>query len=178
MDAWVRDAKWRLLVIAVLVFAMYGLKRHYAAAPVEMLGWIMAPTAKLVTSVSGLPFELEPGAGYINRDHMFSIAKPCAGINFMVAAIGMLGFLTFSRARSLRSAAAVIAVSLLAAYAVAVLVNAARILFAIELSGYHVTSSFWTAARLHRAEGIVMYFGGLLLLQLCTTRALGALDRR
>ena len=46
----------------------------------------------------------------------------------------------------------------------AVVVNAARILVAMRLASADLASGWWTAARIHRLEGIAVYFAGLLSL--------------
>ena len=55
-------------------------------------------------------------------------------------------------------------VSLLASYVAGVMINAVRISIAMWLAAHPVTLSTLTAADIHRLEGIVVYFGGLLLL--------------
>lgn len=177
MSAARRGWIWRAIAAGAMTLAMLGLKRHYAQASVESLAWIMAPTAKLVSLAGGVHFDLERGAGYISREHLFVIAKPCAGINFMVAALGMLGFSSSSRVRDPGTCAGAVVASLLLAYLASVLVNSARILVAIEVGSRAWGSAFWTAARVHRAEGIVTYFGGLVLLHAAVSRVLPLLDR-
>ena len=59
----------RVASLAAIVFAMWGLKRHYSGAAVEDLRWILWPTAQIVAAVTDSPFELEPGAGYLSRRH-------------------------------------------------------------------------------------------------------------
>jgi exosortase K len=81
----------RAVSLAAVVLAMWGLKRHYADAEVEDLRWILWPTARLVAAATGSPVELEPGAGYLSRRHLFLIEKSCAGVNFMIAALGLTG---------------------------------------------------------------------------------------
>jgi exosortase K len=152
-------------LLAVILAAMLALKHHYSVAPVERLTWILGPTAQLVALATRTPFAWEPGAGYMSREQMFLIEKPCAGINFMIAALGMLGLLLSRRPFGFRSGAAIVATSLGLSYVAAVLVNAVRIVFALWLAAHPLVSGFWTGARVHRLEGIVVYFGGLLLLQ-------------
>jgi len=151
-------------MLAVAVLAMWGLKRYYADAPVDDLAWILTPTARLVTSVTGVAFDYQAGAGYISRERFFLIAKPCAGINFMIAAFGMIAWAGRRRATSALGAADVIVVSLFVSYAAAVCVNATRIASALWLAAHRADIAWLTAAQLHRVEGIVFYFGGLVAL--------------
>ena len=154
----------RLVVLAAAVLIAWGLKRHYADATADDLGWILAPTSRLAAAMAGTTFVLQPGEGYFSREHLFVIAKPCAGINFMVAAFGMLVLALLHRAGSPVSAAGVLGASLVASYGAAVLVNAVRIVVALWLAAHPIGSSAYSAAEVHRLEGITVYFGGLVLL--------------
>ena len=91
----------------------------------------------------------------------------------MLAAFGMLVFTLFHRVRTIVSAGIVLGVSLLVGYTAAVVVNAARIAMAMWLAGHPVAPSISSGA-LHRLEGILVYFGGLMLLYEAAQR----LDRR
>ena len=161
-------------VVAAALFIAWGLKRHYADARVDDLVWILAPTAQLVGVVTGAAFTLQQGEGYFSREHLFLIEKTCAGINFMIAAFGMLVIALIHRAESVVKAAQVLGVSLLASYSTAVVVNAVRIAIAMWLGAHPAALPAVGAADLHRLEGIVVYFGGLVLLYELAQR----LDRR
>jgi exosortase K len=154
----------KICVIAGAVLIAYGLKRHYAAARADDLWWILSPVTRLVGGMTRTRFAFQPGEGYFSRDRLFLIEKSCAGINFMIAAFGMLVVALLHRVGSRFSAARVLAMSLLASYSTAVLVNAVRIAIAISLSAHPAGLSALSAADLHRVEGIVVYFGGLVLL--------------
>jgi exosortase K len=156
--------KTKLCVLAVMALVIWGMKRHYAAAGADDLSWILSPTARLVNVVTGTAFAAVPGEGHVSYERLFIIEKSCAGINFMIAAFAMLVFALFHRVASGVSGAGVLAVSLLASYGAAVLVNATRITIAMWLTGHPVAASALTAAAVHRYEGIAVYFAGLLLL--------------
>jgi exosortase K len=156
--------KLRLAVLAIAILIAWGLKRHYSDARTDDLTWILGPTARVVGVVTGTTFAPEPGEGYLSRDRLFVIEKACAGINFMIAAFGMLVFALRHRIGSPMSAACVLAVCLLASYSTAVVVNALRIVVALWLAAHPVAPSLLSAAGVHRLEGIAVYFGGLVLL--------------
>ena len=82
--------KMRICVMVCAVLMAWGLKRHYAGARADDLMWILSPTARLVGVATGQSFTMQPGEGYFSRDRLFLIEKSCAGINFMIAAFGML----------------------------------------------------------------------------------------
>ena len=161
--------KTKLCVAAVAVLIIWGMKRQYADARADDLGWILSPTARLVGVMTGARFTVAPGEGYFSHERLFLIEKSCAGINFMIAAFGMLTFARFHRVRSSLSGARVLGTSLLASYSAAVLVNTARIAIAMWLAGRSIFTgaaahSIFTPAQVHRLEGITVYFGGLVVL--------------
>ena len=156
--------KTRFLVVLAAALIAWALKRHYSDARADDLLWILTPTAHLVGVVTGAMFTLQPGEGYLSREHFFLIEKSCAGVNFMIAAFAMLSFALMHRVGSAVSAARVLAVSLIAAYAAAVVVNTVRIALAMWLAAHPATPSAFSAADVHRVEGILVYFGGLVLL--------------
>jgi exosortase K len=156
--------KTKLAMLALVALVMWRMKRYYADASVDDLQWILGPTARLVTAVTGAPFDWEPGEGYLSREHFFLIEKACAGINFMIAAFGMVAWVLGRRVGSYLSGAVALLVSVLASYAAAVLVNAGRITVAMWLAAHPVRIQWMTAVQIHRFEGIVFYFGGLVLL--------------
>jgi exosortase K len=156
--------KTRLAFVAIAILIAWGLKRHYADAQPDDLSWILGPTARLVSATTGEAFVMQPGEGYFSRERLFLIEKSCAGINFMIAAFGMLMLALLHRVGSRFSAARVLTVSLLASYSAAVLVNAVRIAIAMWLGAHPSALSAFSASDVHRVEGITVYFGGLVLL--------------
>jgi exosortase K len=156
--------KTRVCVVAVVALVVWGLKRHYADASADDLWWILGPTAGLVSVTTGTSFDVVPGEGYFSAARLFLIEKSCAGINFMIAAFGMLVFALFHRIASGVSGACVLTLSLGASVAAAVLVNAVRITIAMWLADHPMASPALTASDVHRIEGIAVYFAGLVLL--------------
>ena len=163
--------KTKASVLVVVALVAYGLKRHYADASVDALSWILTPTTRLVELVTGVAFTAAAGEGYFSAERMFLIEKACAGVNFMIAAFAMVAFALLYRVRSIRDSVVVLTVSLTAGYLAALIVNAVRIVIAMWLASQHRTFASMTAADLHRLEGIVVYFGGLLLLYEFVRRA-------
>jgi len=150
--------------LIVVALAMCAMKRYYADTSVDELAWMLGPTASLVTALTGVPFEWESGQGYLSRERFFLIEKACAGINFMIAAFGMVAVVRCRRIESWRSAAGILSICVVTSYSTAVLVNAARITAAMWLAAHPVGFAWITAAQAHRLEGIACYFGGLVLL--------------
>lgn len=164
----------KFCALVIVAAAVWGLKRYYAGAHVADLWWILSPTAWLAGAVTGTVFAFVPGEGYFAPDRLFLIEKSCAGINFMIAAFGMLMFALLHRVGSPVSYARVLGISLVGSYTAAVLVNAARIAIAMRLAAHPLALSTLSAAQIHRIEGITVYFGGLVLLYDLVLR----LDRR
>jgi exosortase K len=156
--------KTKAATLALVAFVMWQIKRYYAGAQVDALRWILSPTTWLVTMVTATPFEWQPGEGYLSRERLFLIEKACAGINFMIAAFGMTAYVLRRRMSSAATGAAVVVVSLGASYIAAVGVNALRITAALWLAAHSFRIAGMNAVQLHRLEGIVFYFGGLVVL--------------
>jgi exosortase K len=156
--------KTKLCVLAVAALVIWGMKRHYADARADDLWWILSPTARMVGVVTGTVFAAVPEEGYVSHARLFIVEKSCAGINFMIAAFGMMVFALFHRVGSGRSGACVLAVSLAASYCAALFVNATRITIAMWLADHPIALQTFTAADVHRFEGIAVYFTGLVLL--------------
>jgi exosortase K len=156
--------KLRLVVLAVAVLIAWGLKRHSSDARAVYLTCTLGPTARVAGMMTGTTFVPEAGEGYLSRERLFVIEKACAGVNFMIAAFGMLVFALRHRIGSPLSGACALAVSLLASYSTAVLVNAVRIGLAMWLATHPVAVAQLSAAEVHRLEGVAVYFGGLVLL--------------
>jgi exosortase K len=154
-------AKACVLIAATLM--AWGLKRHYADARADDLWWVLTPTARVVEVMTGATFAPVAGEGYFERDRLFLIEKSCAGINFMIAAFGMLVVALLRHGAFGVPAAGVLGVSLAASYSATVLVNAARIAVAMWLAVHPRVLSTFSAADVHRVQGIIVYFGGLVL---------------
>jgi exosortase K len=156
--------KMKLGVSAVVALVAYALKRHYADATTDALSWILTPSAHLVSLVTGVAFTAVPGEGYFSAERMFLIEKACAGVNFMIAAFALVAFALLHHARTIRSGAAMVGISLGASYLAALVVNTVRIVIAMWLAAHPAGWSSLSAADIHRLEGITVYFGGLWLL--------------
>jgi exosortase K len=152
--------------LAVLAIAV-GLKAYYSTAAVDELRWILAPTATLVEWTTWTRFAYEPYVGYMSSDHRFLIAASCSGVNFLIAAFLMLSLRQLWRGPAgwsflLRSA--------FLAYLATTAANNVRISVAMQMQDLGPVVEWLDAEELHRLEGIVVYFGSLLLLFVLTER--------
>ena len=154
----------QLVVVLVVAFT---LKQSYSSASVDELRWILAPTTFLVELITGASFSFETHAGYMSSDRRFLIAGSCAGVNFMIAAFLLLSFGQFlKRKLSYKFIPLALAVS----YATTIIANTVRISTALQLQETPLNINGLSANQLHRLEGILIYFGFLLLLFLLSQR--------
>jgi exosortase K len=158
------------LVYGVALLLAYSLKVHYSTAGSDELAWILSPTARLVAWLSGIDFIRESGAGYVNYQRGLIIAPACAGVNFLIAAWCMVIFSFLHRIKALRQQAAWFGGCAIATYLLTILTNAFRILIAVELYRWQVQLIWLTPERLHRLEGVVVYFGALCAYFRCLQR--------
>jgi len=161
--------KWIAQFTVVLICA-FALKHHYSTASADQLRWILAPTTFLVEIFSGVSFEFEANAGYLSRERFFLIANSCAGVNFLLAAFLLLTLGKLLRNPSEHRAWGFIPTAAAIAYLFTLAANTARISVALWLRQMPVELGWLKPAELHRFEGIIIYFGFLLLLFVISER--------
>ncbi len=147
-----------------------GVKAAYPHMGPDDLRVLTAPVQALVGLATGMEFTWEAGYGYVSLADRFVIAKSCTGVNFLLAAFGLLVFTLIPAARDLRTKVLLVPIAAAGAYAATVIVNAARIAAGIALHG--VSWGWMDAARVHRLAGIAVYLAALVLLHRAG-RALG-----
>ena len=152
--------------LAVVALCALALKYHYSIATPDQLRWILAPTTLLVEVFSGKSFQFESYTGYMSSDHTFVIAAPCAGVNFLITAFLMLTLRRLWRDRFQPGQWHFIPLAALIAFGTTLIANTTRIWLALS----DLEISWLSANQQHRLEGIVVYFGFLLLLFLVTDR--------
>lgn len=154
----------QLAQLIVILLCALTLKQFYSTANVNELRWILAPTTVLVELVSGPRFEFESYAGYINSDHSFIIAASCAGVNFLLTAFLMLSFGKLWRDRDQSISWRFIPAAIVFAYLTTLVANTVRIAIALRLRSWFSGIGWLDANQLHRVEGILVYFGFLIVL--------------
>ena len=153
-----------LYVIGLLL--LLGVKYMYHMAGSAELDFILAPTARWVTFLSGIPFVRQTDIGYINNNLRFIIAPACSGVQFMLISFAAL-FLPFvHRIKSVAGKFGWLAGSAAFAYPFTIFVNGFRIVLAIYVPGYlykwGIYADWLTAERLHTIIGTVVYVAALL----------------
>lgn len=146
---------------------LFLLKLIYSRAGAVSLKWILAPTAWLVSLLSGVPFTWNPYAGYVNHSIRFIIAPSCSGIQFLIITIAVMIFSFIHRMNTKKKGYHFIVISLIFSYLFTISVNSLRIVLSIFLPEYFskwkLFNSFLTPERLHTLIGILLYFSFLLV---------------
>jgi len=149
-----RNSLYYMLVFLIAL----GLKYHYSRAGSDGLAWVLTPVAGLVELISGIPFENEAHAGYVSRGYRVIIASACAGINFLIIAFCMAAFAGLHAFERHRSKMLWLAIGFLGTYLLTIAANSLRIIVSIYSHNASIGLGWMTAARIHRLEGIVIYF--------------------
>ena len=158
--------------LAIVLLCALALKQYYSTATANELRWILAPTTLIVELLSGRSFVFESYTGYMSSDHTFVIAVACAGVNFLIMAFVMLALRRLWNGRFESVSWRVLPISMATAYVTTVIANAMRIVIALEIQRRSVEVSWLTENQLHRLEGILVYFGFLMLLFVVIERKL------
>jgi exosortase K len=155
--------------VLVLLIAL-GLKVYYSTASANELRWILAPTAWLVSLATGMEFRFEPYGGYLSLDRTFLIAPACSGVNFLIISflVLTLGKLWRRSPHAFRWPFLPAAMSV--AYLSTLVANTARISAAILFRPFTSGITWMDPAEVHRLEGIIIYFGFLVLVFVVSER--------
>jgi exosortase K len=153
---------WDAAALLAVLGADYALKSFASHAGARELGWLLAPTAALVTRLSGHAFGAEAGAGYVSRDLFVVIAPVCSGINFLIIAFSALtcGFVTSFVTPAHKWVWTLVCAPL--AYAATIAANALRITLALGAGRSLSASGVLSPGSAHRALGIAVYLACLL----------------
>jgi len=147
------------ILAGVLVLGLACLlKLSFGHADANRLAWLLEPTAALVEFCSGLRFLSCGEEGYLNHELNILIAPACSGVNFLLIAATMAGLMGFLRLRSTADQLLFALAMAPCAYLATLLVNTCRILLAIFLYRADISSAWLTWPRLHRIEGVVVYY--------------------
>lgn len=148
--------------------AVLGLKCFYSQASVSELNWILAPSVWWVRTLSDISFLYEPYEGYVSHTYQLVIAPSCSGMQFLIITLATLIFSFVHRMDTKKKKLCWMAGSLLASYAMTILVNTMRIILSIYLPLYlekkSLSGDFLTPERLHTLIGTFVYFTSLFLL--------------
>jgi len=163
----------KIITITQLIVVLLGsaaIKLYYSAASVNDLLWVLAPTRFLVELATGVRFTFESYSGYMSSDHSFVIAAACSGVNFLITAFLMLTVARIWKYRDRAISWTFIPLSLLFAYLTTIVANTVRISIALFIRRQDPELIWLNPEEIHRFEGIVVYFGFLMLLFVLSER--------
>ena len=148
------------------------IKVFYGHAAASRLTWILTPTAWWVRTLSRIPFEYDPIAGYVNYPLRFIIAPSCSGVQFVMIAIAMLIFSYVHRMDTKKKKIIWTLFSFGISYLSTVFINGFRILLSIYLPASlpvwlhnpRLYEGWLTRGRLHTMTGVAVYFTSLFIL--------------
>jgi exosortase K len=167
----------RLPFVVLALLAAWGLKTYHSRAGADDLGWLLEPTCRLASVLSGARFEHEAGAGWVNHEARLIVGAGCSGMNFLIILFLTIVFAALDRVGGAAARALCLPASLAAAWGLTIAANAARILVALQLLPLDLEDSVLTAARLHRAAGALVYCVTLVLAHLVVERAFDRFGR-
>ena len=152
------------LTIIVALVMRYFCK----ATDSDTLKWILTPTTRWVSTLSGISFEYIPHMGYINHFYQFLIAPSCSGTRFMLLTFIMLIFSFLYQIDSTLKGFIWFIFSAIFSYASTIFVNSIRIIASIclpiRLEDLQLIHGFLTQDRLHTIIGSTVYFSGLCII--------------
>ncbi len=152
-----------VLIYSITIIISVSLKYHYSIADSVDLDWILRPIAGVVETIAGIPFIREAHTGYVNLKYGIIIAPGCAGVNFLIIALCMAVFTCTHHMITHGEKVLCLMLSLFFSYGLAIGVNAMRIVISIYHYTADINNSWFNAARLHRIEGVFIYFFVLCL---------------
>ena len=168
----------RALAMIPAIIVVIAIKWYFADAGAERLDWLLRPASELVTLCSGLSFTWLAGQGYYNAAEDVLIAPACSGLNFFLILLATGWCLAVRNPPPVRPGWWFLGIAV-GAYGFGLLVNTVRILLAIFMYRWQIASDLFTPERLHRLEGVLIYYFGLclfamllsMLLRRCRQRA-------
>jgi exosortase K len=156
---------------------MWVLKQHYSSAEADDLTWILTPVAIIVQAVDGLAYTWKGGIGWVRSDQFITIAKSCAGVNFLIMLFGLSTAAFLHRLKNWPLRMVWLLLALLGAYGITIGANSLRIMVAIIFYEHNWSFLWFTPDRLHRMIGVAVYFPVLGLYYLLLDRIMKKLDQ-
>ncbi|MCH5248835.1 MAG: exosortase K [Lachnospiraceae bacterium] len=157
---------WPIYLMALLISAV--IKYFCRVTDSDALKWILTPTARWVSVLSGIPFEYIPHMGYVNHYHRFLFAPACSGTRFMLLTFLMCIFSFLYQIEDRRKGYLWFVFSAVFAYVTTIFVNSLRIIASIyipiRLEARNLIDGWLTPDRLHTLIGTGIYFSSLLII--------------
>jgi exosortase/archaeosortase family protein len=106
----------------------------------------------------------------MSYNRTFVIAAACSGVNFLIISFLVLTIGRLWRHRQRRARWSFIPIAFAVSYATTIAANTTRISIAILLRPFTSGIRLLDAEQIHRVEGIIVYFGFLLMLFIASER--------
>ncbi len=162
---------WPLYLLTTAV--AFILRYFSKATDSDVINWMLAPTVRWVSVLSGITFEYLPHQGYASHAYYFLVAPSCAGIRFMMIAFLMLMFSSLHRIEKKKSGYLWFCFSIIFSYLATILVNSIRITASIHLpfllKRAGLLDGWLTPDRLHTLTGTIVYFSSLCVIYLLSS---------
>ena len=163
------------LPMALIVAGVIAIKGCFANASASQLDWLLRPASQLVAFFSGLSFTYLEGLGYYNGAEEVLIAPACSGLNFFLILLATGWCLAVRCPPPVRHGWWFLGIAA-GAYTFGLAVNTCRILIAIFLYRWQVAwgafSPLFSPERIHRLEGVVVYYFCLCLFAMLLSKLL------
>ena len=144
-----------------------GLKFCYSIACNDDLIWLLWPTDKIVSLITGSFSDYFPETGFHHFDLNILIEKSCSGFNFGLLCFCMLSFLLVTHAPKNRQKNLSFPANLILSYVLTVFVNASRIVVSITAQNHGMRFlPNLSKALLHQIVGVSTHLVFLVLIYL------------
>jgi len=143
--------------MTAIIAGAIAIKWCFADADADQLDWLLRPASHLVRLCSGLSFTPLPGQGYYNAAQEILIAPACSGLNFFLILLATGWCLAIRCPPPSRMGWWFLGIAA-GAYGFGLAVNTGRILLAIFLYHQQIAWGSFNPERLHRLEGVLVYY--------------------
>lgn len=156
------------LIYFLTILIAFVMKFFCQTKDSNALIWILAPTSRWVSVLSGIRFEYIMHKGYVNHFYQFLIAPSCSGVRFMLLTFLMLIFSFLYQIKTKWKGYLWFLFSALFAYVSTILVNGIRIIVSIylpiRLKDLSLMNGWLNPDRLHTIIGTLIYFLSLCII--------------
>jgi len=157
-------------IIAFILFIVLKLGYRYAGA--EDLDFLLNPTNKIISLLTGLHATYTQDSGYYYEQLNIVIDKSCSGYNFCLLSFLMFTFLLIKHTTSRIQKLITLWVSMVGAYLLTIGVNSARIFTSITIQRQDISILHIDPSITHQAIGIITNLTFLTLMYLLIKRVL------
>ncbi|MEZ4888309.1 MAG: exosortase K [Chitinophagales bacterium] len=129
----------------------------------ESLKWMLKPVSIGVSMFTDLSFSFNTELGYIAENHVFTIEKSCAGINFFSIAFLIVVFSFLNHFPQPVYKLLAFGNFLILTFVITIIVNVCRIVIAVQLLTLGEKWSILASDKMHTIQGTIFYCTFLLL---------------